>query len=516
MLSIKARGRPPVKTNTMGASLFNRQLGIASLTAFALACGGHGKINQPSSSDSDDSQDANGANLTAKTPPKEYYMGLLEKALRQAESSGGKTKLTEVASPSTVFLNFFGQTVQRGFNDGQSFLVCTGLATIPASSLSQSSQDAIVKKVKSFFDDAGVDINITDVKPTSGAYTTVVVGGAYEDLGCGKAVVSDASAAPLDRSNANASDIAFVFPGDRSESMQAVLIARSIAHTFGLENSDNSQDIMAVQVSESTKGFLAGRVIGSGAAQDAAGTLRHNLGLDGTDAIEGSSSTQVPGLVNLSGDLAKLPGLETISGTGKVIAGLKTQDIVNISSLVAQIRSVLPATLNTPALDRAITAIALADRAAGGSGAGKTDVGAVGGIFRNLLANPQALTTVGGALATIATMGAGGGVATALGAILGIFNKTQSTVPTTTTTTADQTPAPVLPDFAGLLGISSVNDFNKLLGPYLNGHIAVINGNFGGDAKNALISMTKVGYAQAFAAMLAQLPSTGTTSTTSP
>lgn len=490
-----------------------RCLATTTAVAFAFliqACGSSGKINPPSSSETpanfnDDSGVGGAGSGSSKTPPKEYYLGLLEKSLKDAEASGGNAALTDgSATPPTIFVNFDGQAVQKGFAASQSFLVCGATANIPAASANQSTRDAIITAVKAHFDAAGVMVVITDDRPSAGFYSTVLVGGNYEMLGCGKAPGSALAIAPMDRGNFNPSDLAFVFPAEQPVAVQAAVISRSVGHIFGLENTNNPEDLMATHVSEKSKGFASGKALGSGGTQDGLAALKHNLRQDGaaSQGVVGGTGSQVPGLVNLTGDLVNLPGLENISGTGKVIGGLRPQDVVNISALLAQIRAVLPASIAIPSLEKAVTAIALADSASGGSGVGKTNVGGVSQIFQKILSNPAALSATGGALSALATLGGFGGSAGAIGTLLGAFGQ----APVPATSPAPAAPTPVLPDFAGILGITSQTDLAQLLGPYLNGHISVINSNFAGDVKAALISMTKVAYAQAFSNALTSMP----------
>ena len=487
---------------TLGSLLIS--LILASLVT---SCGAPHKVSSPAGSPTQPSNFADGtANAgqaeTGKTPPRDYYMGILERSLKDVDGKGKVTALVE-AGKRTLFINFEGQNVAKGFAAGQSFLVCGAAANVPASTLDQSSKDAVVTQVEDYFTKAGVGVQVTDARPSSGVFTTVIVGGNFEMLGCPTVATKPMGVAPLDRGDMNPSDIAFVFSGSSDTKVVAAAVAHMAGHSFGLQNTDNNKDVMYPVAAAIIEGFGSGKTLGSGSVQDSPTQLQHTLALSVNDfsSLNGGNGAQVPGLVNLPDDLAKLPGLNNLSAMGKVIAGLKPSDVANINSLNTQIRAVLPASIAFPSLDKAVTSVALADKAAGGSGNGKTNVGGVSGVFQKVLSNPQALSTAGGAIAVIAVLSGAGGSAAAIGAILGAFGGgTGQTTGGTTPATQQPQQAPQLPDFAGLLGLTGIPDVAQLLGPYLNGHVAVVNGNFSGDVKTALISMLKVGYAQAFAA----------------
>lgn len=83
----------------------------------------------------------------------------------------------------------------------------------------------------------------TDVRPTQGPYTMIVVGGTPELLGFDRRV---AGVALLDCDDVQASNLVFAFPSAVPGDLHGLFVtaAQETAHAFGLEHTDDQEDIM--------------------------------------------------------------------------------------------------------------------------------------------------------------------------------------------------------------------------------------------------------------------------------
>ena len=99
--------------------------------------------------------------------------------------TSGPTSVPPIAAlpQETLWLNFAGATIERGFDKGQSFLVCSDKATIGApTAIAAANQDTIVSMVQQYYSAAGANLKVTATMPATGEYTTVIVGGSLSDL----------------------------------------------------------------------------------------------------------------------------------------------------------------------------------------------------------------------------------------------------------------------------------------------------------------------------------------------
>ena len=99
--------------------LFDKHVGgacVALVTTLISACGvGHTRVAlSAKSTDVDD----------AVSPPPEYFEAL---HLEKTTQGQGFSRQTQV-----LWLNFNGAWVERGYNRGQSFILCKGAAWVPA------------------------------------------------------------------------------------------------------------------------------------------------------------------------------------------------------------------------------------------------------------------------------------------------------------------------------------------------------------------------------------------------
>lgn len=454
------------------------------------------------------------------TPPQEYYDALFARALLLADSPAASNK-----GPEVLWINFDGATVAKGFGLGQSFIPCKATSVIPAPNLSPADKDQVVALVQQFYSDVGANLFVTQSKPTSGEFTTIHVGGAYSNLGCagGSGVLG---IAPLDGGNANRSDVGFAFtPSYADAQLIAETVAHEAGHSYGLDHVVTKTLLMYFSAGSDITGFGVSKISGSGRTQDEPAILKEVLGIaDGSVVVAPPSSPAtpaspaqptIPGLTNLPVDLANLPGLDQISNLGQLIPGLATGNVLDITSLLPQLQALIPTATSgsLPGLDQILTIVGMASQA-GANQQGTTVAGlpidpALAAIILGAATGVPLDVTQLAALAgftdptqAISVLQALlGGAAGSTGGIGGIIG---GIIGSTTGTTAGSTPAATipnlatLPDLSQVLGLSGVvTDLPTLLAAF-TGSTQIVNANFSGANRAALISMLKVAYAQQF------------------
>lgn len=295
----------------------------AALVVVLTGCG-----SEPDSRfDSDDANGFRGRDKLAK-PPKAYYDTLLADRMQLANAG-------QLQSPQdpVLWINFAGATVSKGTDLGQSFLPCSSQAKIPPSRLPFQSQQEIANMVATHFSNAGAKLLVTTDQPASGDYTTIHVGGTYANLGCSSGS-SPAGLAPFDVGNANPSDIGFVFPQSNDLSSIARTIAHEAGHTYGLDHSNNKQDLMYPYDVDSAVAFATGIASSNGISQDAATILQSALG-SGQASVSGIPALptlpvpslnlpqlQIPSMPNLPSHLAGLPGLANFVNLNAMVGSM--------------------------------------------------------------------------------------------------------------------------------------------------------------------------------------------------
>ncbi len=444
--------------------------------------------------------------------PAEYHDENFEASLNLVDQQDLTSSGVQV-----LFLNFSGATIQKGYGQGKSFLLCSSSATIPASGHSIEEQEGIIQRVQQYYDEANSLVNVVGIQPYSGPYTTIHVGGSYRDLGClGNSVLG---IAPFDRGNSNKNDIAFSFtPARYSADTVAQTIAHEAGHSFGLDHISNRKGIMYPTINSQIEGFRSGSLSRGFATQDSAATLRANLGegvgqSGGLDQVVSSPNSVdtanpapnfpnlsntpdlqniVPNLPSIVGNLpttggSLIPGLDMISSIGTLIPSVGNSNIFNPADINNLITGVVPGNVqNMGGLGDILTIVSSVGQAGG--------INPLNGVFpadiNNLitLLDPSTLP-IGGINALLGGLGNGqndlAGVSNLLGGII---------------STGAAPGAQTLPDFAGLMGISQVTDLSQLLG-MMNTQSAVINSNFQGQDATALLSLLKVAYSQQFQAL---------------
>ncbi|MBM4251329.1 MAG: hypothetical protein FJ146_05120 [Deltaproteobacteria bacterium] len=310
---------------------------VAVVTATGLtSCGGLVRKGPPA-----------GGNEVVTAPPRAYYDQLFAAKLGLLDSGAATT--TATSTGEVLWLNFGGATVAKGTAKGESFQVCGDKAQIAASTLTTDSQEVIASTVQKYYTDAGADLKVTVTQPTSGDYTTVVVGGSLADLGCSDP--SGLGVAPLDVGNANHNDIAFVFtPADISDKQLAVNIAHVSAHTYGLATITDPNDVMAEKPLDTAKGFGVGKRLDNGAEQNGLIILAEATGVQVTkpgeaDATKGDDTTNAPAPTSVPAPMPLPPVVAPGKGTDLIVDDMINKMPHNPKSarhIIPMLRGLLP------------------------------------------------------------------------------------------------------------------------------------------------------------------------------
>lgn len=489
---------------------------LLAVAALGLAaCGNDAQIQQTGSSGQSSDQEKQDPDEgefrdEKQMPPKGYYDALFEEQLKLLDQGA-----PAASGPQVLWINFDGAAVTKGFGRGQSFILCRANANVPPAGLSPADQEAVLDGVKQYFDDAGAKLVITSDQPASGDFTTMHVGGTFADLGCiGPGVLG---VAPFDVGNANRNDVGFAFTKNSSAAVIAETIAHEAGHSFGLDHVSNVKDLMFASTSPQITGFAVSTISGSNRLQDGPAILKQVLGAGGATttppAAKPAPATPVPGIPNLPGNLAGLPGLGQIGNIGQLLPGLTPGSILDISQLLPQIQSLLPIASSgvaLPGLDKILTIVGVAGASQGGqtAPAGTTPgAGALGGLVDPALANAVLGNTAGlGTIGALATIAGYGDIVQYVQVAQTVLNAGQAAAgganATTPTPAASVPMLTSVPDLATLLGLAGQNPDIATLLQSLAGTSQVINGNFTGANKDALLSLVKLAYTQQYIDLL--------------
>jgi hypothetical protein len=447
------------------------------------------------------------------TPPAAYYDALLAEAMESADKG-----LQLADTRATLWVNFDGANVEKGNGRGKSFIPCKANVTIPPADVSAAEREQILAMVQKHYDDTGAGLTVTPVKPVSGDFTTLHVGGSYSDLGCigGRGILG---VAPFDVGDRNKNDIGFAFTkGVGSARVIADTISHEAGHSYGLDHVVTRTDLMYASSGANITGFGVSKVSGSARTQDAPAILVQVLG---NVPADGSAPTPVPapvpapapaspipGLPNIPGGLAGLPGLGQIGSIGSLLPGLAGVNIADISTLLPVVTNLLPGlaagAIGIPGLDQILTVVGLASAAgAGQNGAPIPGLGAlpIDPALAAGILDPANLASLGnlGNLAGLASLGGFANLPSAvtdLGSLFGGFLGQPAAGG------SNLAPVPVvnqLPDLSVLLGLANGAggaNLADLVGNF-TGSAQVVNANFQGAEADALLSLLKVAYAQA-------------------
>lgn len=210
-----------------------------------------------------------------------------------------------------VFLNFEGVTVTHSnFGDDSAanqtqMSLPTTSRMIPAFDAApyaptytrQSAINAIVAQYNAYYQ--AYNVTTTTTRPTQGRYLMVVVGGTPQDLHGNIVPTSEAGISPLDCGNNEESNISFVFSGvlepqngqGKPSALESVALdaAHESGHSFGLEHTSDTSDIMYPALDPAMTGFQGTSQLsegssscGNGSTQDSNQLLLDNIGPSGS------------------------------------------------------------------------------------------------------------------------------------------------------------------------------------------------------------------------------------------
>ncbi len=441
-------------------------------------------------------------------PPKGYYDALMAEKVN-------KLALNATATPKTLYLNFDGAMVEKGFKRGQTFIACSALSSIPASGLSPIDRDEVVARVASHFATAGVEVTVTVTTPISGDYTTVHVGGSYGSLGCTESE-STVGIAPFDDGNQNLNDIGFAFTRFESElNGIADTIAHEAGHTYGLDHTVNVKDLMHPSARAYDLAFAMSQIVNSTDIQDGPAVLRRNVGslpgfvdpAAGGNATNGGSS----GTSGNSGNSSAGGLFSGISTLGGLLGQIQPDQIMNIVALLPGFASMIPGMSNgttaafpagnymavlaaLPGIDKINSLVSMAAPGL----AGVAGAAGVAGFNPASIATMAALAAFGGyASLPAAMMGAQSFLSPLLAMIfqmLGMNLTAQGSLPDPSQIAGQ------LPSYVNAYNLGSVTTAPALMAA-MGQQSAFINANYTGTNKAALISGLTVAASQAYVLM---------------
>lgn len=445
-------------------------------------------------------------------PPKGYYDALMAEKVN-------KLGLAATSTPKTLYVNFDGARVQKGFQRGQSFILCANTADIPSPGYSDMERQEILDRVTRHFEEASVEITITASKPGSGDYTTMHVGGSYGTLGCTESR-STLGIAPFDDGNQNLNDIGFAFTDYEADlGVVADTIAHEAGHTFGLDHTINAKDLMHPSARSNDMAFAISQIVNSTEMQDGPAILRRNVGTrpdfvdpnaagdatnggatpaPGNNSGGGSGGTVNPG--NAAGGL--FSGIMTLGG---LLNQIQPNQVLNVAGLLPGFAALIPGmsngtTANFPAGNympvlTALPGIDKVNSLVSMAAPGLAGVAGAAGFNPASIASMAALAAFGGyASVPAAVTGAQSFLSPLLTMILQMLGMNltgQGPLPD---------PAHVagqLPSYVNAYNLGSITTVPALMSA-MNAQSAFIGTNYTGANQAALLSGLKVAASQAY------------------
>lgn len=169
------------------------------------------------------------------------------------------TRQAHGSAPKVAYLNVSdGTTALFGAPQDDATLNLSAIATVapfPAFVLPQSVNEPTVSRQQATdylllsLHKAFLPYNLvwSDVRPVSGPYTMVMVGGRPELLGFDSRVAGVAS---MDCNDTQSSNVVFAFPSALPGNLHGLFVtaAQETAHAFGLEHTDDESDIMNARI----------------------------------------------------------------------------------------------------------------------------------------------------------------------------------------------------------------------------------------------------------------------------
>jgi hypothetical protein len=414
------------------------------------------------------------------------------------------------ADKNTLFLNFDGVSLSKGYGVGQSMLICSNEVDVEPSSLKLSTVEAIVDGVQDTLDAAGADVFVTATQPRGGEYTTIHLAESSEDLGCRQS--QSLGTAFLDVGNGIQTDVAFAYThGVRNVKMISFAVLHQAGLTYGLEQINDPSNYMHGNYSSAATGFGPVNPSGNRESSNNATQLAENLAPAATKlklfALQAGSSAPIPGLGQLPSSLKQMPGIDVIASLGAILQTYNPDMKLDISNLLSDIDATIPGGLanitnigGLQGIEDALAVIVTSAQAAAQDQGVSLEEAGIASVLKVFL-NPSSLQAddllnIAGIAAKIGLAASSGDWSSVLmmaaetllngglGGVLGGGSQGASQLSQ-------------LPDFAELLSIASVEDFATLMAT-LETQATVVQNNYQGRARQSLMSLLKVGYSQAY------------------
>lgn len=408
----------------------------------------------------------------------EYLQRMLVHTLQQAEQDYYESQKT----PQLLYVNFYGATVKKGYDAGESSIICANEAVLPSKNLPTDTISEIDKTLNSYFKDINSNVLVVYEEPEFMTYTTVHVTDNIESTNCTTSEGADGLAA-LDYFNLNKQDIAFAFTnGSEDATIIANLIAHVAGHTFGLEDSNEKTDIMSPNISSIMTGFQKAKTKSKNKTQDSPALLRANVGrVNYTPLLVNS---QLDEIKTLPSELEGIAGIESIAGLGKLLADVKENTIGDASDLKESLDQTLLGEENDISIE------------------GIDELMTVLGVVSGAYMNSDSFNNLKDVLlpSLIGTIGGIPGL-TEIAGYLAIATLVLDLVSILTNTKNDKVKD--LPTLNGLPNLTTLLDLDKItskaeLATTASKHFAVISLNFKGNIRQSLLSFVKIAYSQRF------------------
>ncbi|MEZ4742736.1 MAG: hypothetical protein R3B45_09855 [Bdellovibrionota bacterium] len=468
------------------------------IAVFLINCSRVGGIQNPKRHSSIDSSKKKGDTfeLSELEPTQSYYDGIMTANLLELEQPSNSNEL----KPYYLNINFSGSTLNQGTLIGESPLVCNEKQKVPASDLSESVKEELMASIKDFFSkDKLLNLQIISEKEPQNPImtTTINVASSYKDLGCEKAMPYPGIAIN-DKNNDNTFDQAFIFlkssGNETAEIANAILI--TFAQSLGLE-ADTTEEISSADLFE-----LFGKV------EEKQPQPKNSVGElptenpayeEGYEEVEDTNPIHSV-FKKATKEQQKLPGLEFLAGIAEGLVGVDDASAISTSSINPAIQSTIPQNIKTPGINRVITIIELSKLAAKKKAAEEnlpTDEDKLNALAKGLL-KPSSLANMG-MLAAMASVGGFASIPAAMGAASEVYKNVQEEIPENQDPNAFHLPseASILPDFSAYMELSQITELKELI-HNMYAHADLIQKNFKGKDRDALLSLIKLAYSQAY------------------
>ena len=464
-------------------------LSCCSLALFAsatLSCNSGHSLKRPSSH-SGDSQFSSANSEPGLTLEAKYYDSLLTWYLENA----AEKKIVLGPGKQLLALSFAGSTIKYGAAPGESTLICGKQRIFTPSTLSNADQEAIVAGVKAYFEKDDLNIEVTGKVPeTPEAATTIFFTDNYQSLGC-ESKLRPGYVAPLDHDNISPVDSGFVFSDG---SPLPAIIDNAIAaasRSFGADEPKNGPAAWKQLIQN----------IGLAPEEKKEETASGDLPTVNPAYDKPATATKATALSfgKYATELKDLPGTDFLAAIGTSLPEITQENAIDTTLIDTLVKKSLPGKVTVPGLNRVVTIMEISKQAAQKKIAAENipaDDNQVQAVSQGML-NPSSLSSLGG-LAAIASLGGFGSLPAAAAAAGQTYGITPDPAPLPADAgKATPTIAKDLPNFSEFLNITDIADLKELF-LQLRRHYYVVDQNYTGDNRTALISMLKVAYSQVY------------------